>query len=69
MLWLWGTIAVVLALVFVGAWFYDRRHTGGSEFGGDLMTRRHEMDARNDTRAYGGGGVGGFGGGFGDGGT
>ena len=61
MLWLWGTIALVLAVVFVAASFYDRRHTG-SPFGDNLETRRH-LDAKNDRDNFGG--FGGFGGGGG----
>ena len=61
MWWLWGSIAVVLALLFVGSWFYDRRHKG-STFGDGLETSRHRQDASNDQRSWGSGG-GGFGGG------
>jgi hypothetical protein len=55
--------------VFVGAWFYDRRHQGGSEFGGRLSNERHAQDVRNYQRSGEQGYGGGFGGGFGDGGT
>ena len=65
MLWFWGTIGLVLALVFIFAWFHDRRN--GSSFGDDLQTRRHGVDARND-RSLGGSGIAGGGGPGGDGG-
>ncbi|GAA4110975.1 hypothetical protein GCM10022415_04960 [Knoellia locipacati] len=65
MLWLWGTIALVLAVVFVASTFYDRRHKG-STFGEGLETRRHAQDAKNDQDNFGG--AGGFSGGMGGGG-
>lgn len=55
MWWLWGSIGVVLAVVFIGAYFHDRRHKGDAQFGGDLETARHVQDAENQQRLWGGG--------------
>jgi len=63
MLWFWGTVAVVLALVVVAAWLYDRR---GNRSGMSDRERASVERSRNEPYRYrdhsgGGGGIdGGF---------
>ena len=62
MRWFWGTVGVVPALAFIGAWFFDRRRAGG--FGMNDRERASFDRSRNDPYRhgdnYGSGGGGGF---------
>ncbi|KGN33021.1 hypothetical protein N802_16120 [Knoellia sinensis KCTC 19936] len=58
MWWLWGSIAVVIAVVFVGAWLFDRRHTGDLTDAGDAGDRV-ALEAKNFQRQVDNGGYGG----------
>ena len=54
MWWLWGSIAVVLAVLFVASFLYDRRHKGQEPFGGGLESARQTQDGANEQRIWGG---------------
>lgn len=58
MLWFWGTVAMVLALAFVAAWFHDRR--GGSSGMSDRerasFDRTRNDPYRSGDNNFGGGG-------------
>lgn len=62
MLWFWGTVAAVLAVVFVGAWLLDRQRTGGSGMA-DRERASFERRRNDPYRDNFGGGAGGFDGG------
>ncbi|KGN42892.1 hypothetical protein [Knoellia aerolata] len=64
MLWFWGTVAAVLAVAVVTAWFFDRRRTGGS----GLTDRERAAFERGRNDAYRAGDTYGAGGGGFDGG-
>lgn len=50
MWWLWGTIGIALAAMFVAAWFYDRRHGKNSSFGDGTEGDPKHVDALNAAR-------------------
>ena len=65
MIWFWGTVAGVLALAFVAAWFFDRR--GGTSGMSDRERASFERSRNDPYRSgdnYGGGGGFDGGGGF-----
>ena len=65
MLWFWGSVAGVLALAFVGAWFFDPRgHASGMTDQERASVERSRDNQHRTGDIYGGGG-GGFSGGGG----
>jgi len=58
MLWFWGTVAMVLALAFVVAWFYDRRGgtSGMSDRERASFDRTRNDPYRSGDNTFGGGG-------------